>query len=131
MGFVDKTSEITHILVVSDPKKSSQWYQEILGAEVFREFDTGAVIKVMGNWFLLTEGGESTEDKPNTVLTPPKDHSIVSSLFTIRVKDCNKVYNQLKEKGANFLTPPIDHGHEIRCFFADLDSHVFEISEIV
>jgi catechol 2,3-dioxygenase-like lactoylglutathione lyase family enzyme len=35
----------------------------------------------------------------------------------------------LKERGAEFLTPPVDHGWEIRAFFRDPDGHLFEISQ--
>ena len=129
MGFVDKTSEMTHILVVSEPKESLKWYKKVLGASVHSEFDTGAVIKVMGNWFLITKGGNPTKDKPETRLAPPTDYNTVNSLFTIRVQDCAGTYEQLTNLGAIFLTPPITNGREIRCFFSDPDNHLFEISE--
>ena len=130
MGFVDATSEITHILVVSDPEESLKWYKKVLGASVHSEFGTGAVIKVMNNWFLITEGGEPTPDKPQTSLETPKDYKNVNSFFTIRVQNCQEAYEQLSDLGATFLTPPIKNGREIRCFFTDPDNHLFEISEV-
>jgi len=33
------------------------------------------------------------------------------------------------QRGAAFLTDPVDHGAETRCFFRDPDGHLFEISE--
>ena len=36
----------------------------------------------------------------------------------------------LKARGAELLTPPIDQGGEICCFFRDPDGHLLEISEV-
>lgn len=36
----------------------------------------------------------------------------------------------LSSRGADFLTPPLDRGGEIRAFFRDPDGHLFEISEL-
>ena len=56
------------------------------------------------------------------------DPGEVSHAFTVRVADCQASYDTLKGRGAEFLTPPFDWGGEIRCFFADLDGHLWEIS---
>ena len=50
--------------------------------------------------------------------------------MTFRVADCHAVYALLRSRGADFLTPPVDHGYEIRCFFRDPDGHLLELSEI-
>ncbi len=49
--------------------------------------------------------------------------------MTIRVPDCEAAYAVLKERGAEFLTPPHDWGAEVRCFFRDPDGHRLELSE--
>ena len=46
-----------------------------------------------------------------------------------RVRDCRAAYETLRSRGAEFLTPPVDRGGEIRAFFRDPDGHLFEISE--
>lgn len=66
---------------------------------------------------------------PTITFAPPPDPDTVSSSFTIRVGDCQKSYETLKSRGAQFLTPPFDWGGEIRCFFRDPDGHLFEISQ--
>ncbi|MGD9899689.1 MAG: VOC family protein [Calditrichaceae bacterium] len=48
---------------------------------------------------------------------------------TIRVPGCNAAYGILRARGAKFITPPVDWGSEIRCFFHDPDGHLFEISQ--
>ena len=119
---------LTHLLVVRDVPSSSRWYRDVLGAEPYREYESSAVLSFNGSWLLLVEGGEPTADKPNTTFAPPNS-SAVSHSFTIRVEDCQASYEILEARGAEFETPPYDWGAEIRCFFADPDGHLWEISE--
>ena len=51
-------------------------------------------------------------------------------LSLLRVPDCHAAYEVLRSRGAEFLTPPLDRGGEIRCFFRDPDGHLLEISEV-
>jgi catechol 2,3-dioxygenase-like lactoylglutathione lyase family enzyme len=123
-------SALTTILVVSDMAKSKAFYVDVLGAKIFREYGGDSlVLEFLGNWILLVTPGGPTEDKPDIHFMPPKDKDSVSSSYTIRVQDCNKSYEILKRKGAEFITPPIKNGAETRCFFRDPDNHLFEISE--
>jgi catechol 2,3-dioxygenase-like lactoylglutathione lyase family enzyme len=50
---------------------------------------------------------------------------------TLRVADCRRSYDELVARGATFLTPPVDHGAEIRCFLRDPDGHLVELSQAV
>jgi len=120
---------LTHILVVSDVPESNRWYQDVLGAEQYREYETSAVLSFNGVWLLLVGGGDPTPDKPDVVFLPP-DARKVSHSFTVRVENCQASYETLKGRGAEFLTPPYDWGGEIRCFFADPDGHLWEISQL-
>ena len=129
-GFPDGASALTHILVVTDPQKSKQFYLDVLGAKLYSEYGTSVVLEFLGNWLLLVEGGKPTEDKPTIVFTAPKDPDSLDHSFTIRINDCASAYNDLLTRGAEFLTPPKDWGGEIRAFFRDPDGHLFEISEI-
>ena len=123
-------SELTTILVVNNLAKAKDFYIDVLGAELFREYGgTSLVLKFLGNWVLLVTKGGPTDDKPNTSFIPPENTKNVSHSFTIRVADCNKTYEILRKRGAQFITPPYDWGQEIRCFFSDPDGHLFEISE--
>jgi catechol 2,3-dioxygenase-like lactoylglutathione lyase family enzyme len=79
---------------------------------------------------LLVTGGAETKDKPGTQFDIPADINRISHAMTIRVADCNQSYEILKTRGAEFLTPPVDWGAEIRCFFRDPDGHLFEISQL-
>jgi len=132
MDFPTEGMELTHILVVSDMGRSRNFYTEVLGAEVYREYGgSSCVLSFLGSWLLLVTGGGPTKDKPDTTFTAPEDPAKVSHSMTIRVPDCRASYETLKSRGASFLTPPTDWGGEIRCFFRDPDGHLLEISEAV
>jgi catechol 2,3-dioxygenase-like lactoylglutathione lyase family enzyme len=124
--------ELTHLLVVSDLPRAVSFYRDVLGAELYREYGgTSAVFRLLGNWLLVVTGGGPTEDKPTVTFAPPSDPDTVGTEMIFRVPDCRAAYDVLKERGAEFLTPPFDWGREIRAFFRDPDGYLFEISELV
>jgi catechol 2,3-dioxygenase-like lactoylglutathione lyase family enzyme len=130
MPFPTDDMALTHILVVSDVNRSRAWYTDVLGASLYREYGSdSAVLSFNGSWLLLVTGGPPTDDKPGVTLAPPGAPSTPDHLFTIRVRDCRSAYETLRERGAAFLTDPVEHGSETRCFFRDPDGHLFEISE--
>lgn len=122
---------LTHILVVSDTARSRDFWVDVLGAELFREYGESVVLNFAGTWLLLVTGGEPTADKPDVTFTPPSDPATVSHAMTLRVADCRASYQALLDRGAVFLTPPVDHGVEIRCFLRDPDGHLVELSQAV
>jgi lactoylglutathione lyase len=123
--------ELTQLLVVEDIERARHFYRDVLGAEVFREYGgTSVVLRFQGSWLLLVTGGGPTKDKPTVTFAPPEDPDTVSHQLTLRVPDCRQAYEVLKTRGAQFLTPPVDWGGEIRCFFRDPDGHLLEISEV-
>jgi catechol 2,3-dioxygenase-like lactoylglutathione lyase family enzyme len=123
-------SEVTHILVVSDVARARDWYVSVLGASVYREYGgTSVVLQFLGVWLLLVTGGGPTADKPSVTFAAPSDPDTVSSSFTIRVGDCRVSYDELRRRGAAFLTPPVESEYEVRCFFRDPDGHLWELSE--
>jgi catechol 2,3-dioxygenase-like lactoylglutathione lyase family enzyme len=129
--FPSEGMELTHILVVSEIGRSRAFYENVLGADIHREYaGTSCVLRFQGAWLLLVTGGGPTEDKPDVVFAPPARPDEVSHAMTIRVPDCRAAYDTLRARGAEFLTPPFDRGSEVRCFFRDPDGHLFEISEI-
>jgi catechol 2,3-dioxygenase-like lactoylglutathione lyase family enzyme len=131
MTFPTADMELTRLLVVSDVERSRHWYTDVLGASVYREYGgTSCVLELLDNWLLLVTGGGPTEDKPETIFAPPDDPGRVSTELIFRVPDCRSSYETLKQRGAHFLTPPVDRGYEIRAFFRDPDGHLFEISEV-
>jgi catechol 2,3-dioxygenase-like lactoylglutathione lyase family enzyme len=121
---------VTHILVVTDPARSRDFWIDVLGAELYREYGgTSVVLRFADSWLLLVSGGGPTADKPDVVFQPPADVGLVSHAMTVRVADCRAAYAALRSRGAVFLTPPHDWGAEIRCFLRDPDGHLVEISQ--
>jgi catechol 2,3-dioxygenase-like lactoylglutathione lyase family enzyme len=121
---------VTQILVVSDIERSRAWYLDVLGATLYREYGGTSVVLRLGTaWLLLVTAGGPTDDKPSVTLAPPVDPDVRDQLFTMRVDDCQAVFEELRGRGAAFLTPPAVSGAETRCFFRDPDGHLFEISE--
>ena len=131
-SFPTDDMELTRLLVVEDTKRSRAWYEDVLGAEVIREYGSSVVLKLLGSWLLLVTGGGPTKDKPSVSFSPPADPAEVSAELIFRVPDCHGAYETLRARGAVFLTPPVEWEHgEIRAFFRDPDNHLFEISELV
>ena len=121
---------LTQIRVVSDIDRAKSFYVDVLGASVFREYGgTSVVLEFLGCWVLLVTGGGPTEDKPTVTMAEPAGPDRVSTAWTIRVPDCRGAYATLQERGAVFLTEPIDRGAEIRVFLRDPDGHLIELSE--
>ena len=122
---------VTHILVVADPARSRDFWVNVLGAELYREYGgTSVVLRFAGTWLLLVTGGGPTADKPGVIFAPPADPERVSHAMTLRVADCRAAYEALRARGAVFLTEPHDWGSEIRCFLRDPDGHLVELSQV-
>nr|ALS91100.1 glyoxalase/Bleomycin resistance protein/Dioxygenase superfamily [uncultured bacterium] len=43
--------------------------------------------------------------------------------------DCFAAYEVLRSRGAEFLTPPVDWGYEVRAFLRDPDGHLIELTQ--
>ena len=111
--FPDKSAQLTHILVVKDTKLSKDWYENVLGANIFRQHEGSIVLDFLGNWLLLVEEGGPTKDKPDVSMKYPTDTKVVDHSFTIRVDDCERVYKELLDRRAVFLTEPVKYEYEI------------------
>jgi catechol 2,3-dioxygenase-like lactoylglutathione lyase family enzyme len=62
-------------------------------------------------------------------LETPRDPDHISSFLNIRVADIHAVYEQWHARGAEFLTPPTDWRHELRCYLRDPDGHLIEVGQ--
>ncbi|NNF13596.1 MAG: VOC family protein [Gemmatimonadetes bacterium] len=123
--------QLTLLLVVADVDRARQFYVDVLGATVHREYGgTSAVLQFLDTWILLVTGGGPTPGKPTVTFEAPGNPDRVSHQMTMRVPDCRAAYETLRIRGADFLAEPVDRGGEIRAFFRDPDGHLFEISEV-
>ena len=122
-GFV-----LTHFLVVSDQDRSRDFYQSVFGADVVRDRDP-VILALANTRIVLNTGGGPTDDKPTVTLAPPADPDRTSAFLNIRVADIAAAYADWSAKGAEFLTEPKDHAHEIRAYIRDPDGHLIEVGE--
>jgi lactoylglutathione lyase len=122
-GFV-----VTHFLVVSDQDRSREFYRSLFGATVVLERDP-VILKVANSWLILNVGGGPTDDKPTVTLALPTDPDHTSAFLNIRVADIAAAYAEWSAKGAEFLTEPKDHTHEIRAYIRDPDGHLIEVGQ--
>jgi catechol 2,3-dioxygenase-like lactoylglutathione lyase family enzyme len=122
--------ELKYLLVVSDYARSLAFYRDVLGATLVREIsDTLCLLSFGGAEIMLTVGGSPTQDKPTVTFASPTEPDRVISELVIRVPDCLAAYEALRSRGAEFLTPPVDWGYEVRAFFRDPDGHLLELSQ--
>lgn len=119
---------LTHFIVSSDVERSRRFYTDVLAGEVLLEGEP-TIVALGNSWIIINVGGGPTDDKPTVTLEPPPDPDRVSSFLNIRVADIHSVYSTWSERGADFLTPPIDRGREIRCYMRDPDGHLIEVGQ--
>jgi catechol 2,3-dioxygenase-like lactoylglutathione lyase family enzyme len=119
---------LTHFVVAEDVERSRAFYSEVLGGEVVMEGEP-SMVQLANAWIIINVGGGPTEDKPEVILETPRDLNRVSSFLNIRVADIQAVYDDWRSRGAEFLTPPMDRGAEIRCYLRDPDGHLIEVGQ--
>jgi predicted enzyme related to lactoylglutathione lyase len=49
--------------------------------------------------------------------------------LNLRVADIRARYDQWRSRGAEFLTPPLDRGSELRCYLRDPDGYLIEVGQ--
>jgi catechol 2,3-dioxygenase-like lactoylglutathione lyase family enzyme len=120
----------TYFIVSTDVERSRRFYIQVLGGEAVLEGEL-SIVALANGWVTIGGAGGPTDDKPTVTLAPPSDPDHASSFLNIRVADIGAVYEQWKARGAEFLTPPIDRGSEIRCYMRDPDGHLIEVGQLV
>jgi catechol 2,3-dioxygenase-like lactoylglutathione lyase family enzyme len=125
-GFV-----LTYLVVSADVETSRRFYADVLGGETVVDTPDFAIVAIANGWVTITAAGGPTPDKPSVTLEPPSDLHHVSGFLNVRVADIHATYEQWQARGAKFLTPPIDHGPEIRCYMHDPDGHLIEVGQFV
>ena len=119
---------ITHFIVARDVERSRRFYREVLGGETVLDGDF-SIVALANGWVTTSVAGGPTDDKPTVTLEPPSDPDHASSFLNIRVADIGAVHEQWSARGAEFLTPPIDRGGEIRCYMRDPDGYLIEVGQ--
>jgi catechol 2,3-dioxygenase-like lactoylglutathione lyase family enzyme len=118
------------MLVVDDLDRSVAYYRDRFGF-VVREHESSIALLAFGSMqlYLITESSP-TADKPSVTLsnTNTVDRTGVNLVF--RVSDCQAVYEDLQQRGVEFLTPPqFPSWGGWRCFARDPDGYLIEIEQ--
>jgi catechol 2,3-dioxygenase-like lactoylglutathione lyase family enzyme len=121
---------LTNFIVSADVDRARRFYTEVLGGEAVLEGEP-SIVALANSWVTIGAPGGPTDDKPDVTLEPPSDPDRVSSFLNIRVADIRTMYEQWSARGAEFLTPPIDRGVEIRCYMRDPDRRLIEVGQLV
>ena len=121
---------LTHFIVSRDVERSRRFYVDVLGGEALLEGEP-TIVALANGWVTISVGGGPTDDKPTVTLEPPSDPHRASAFLNIRVADIGAVHKLWSARGAQFLTPPIDRGNEIRCYMRDPDGHLIEVGQLV
>jgi catechol 2,3-dioxygenase-like lactoylglutathione lyase family enzyme len=119
---------LTHFIVSGDIERSCRFYTEVLGGEIVLEGEP-SIVSLANSWIIINVGGGPTDDKPSVTLEPPSNPDLVSSFLNIRVADIEAIHASWSARGGEFLTPPKDHGREIRCYLRDPDGHLIEVGQ--
>jgi catechol 2,3-dioxygenase-like lactoylglutathione lyase family enzyme len=119
---------ISHFLTVRDVVVSRRFYADVFGGEVVME-ENPAIVKVANTWIIMNPGGGPTPDKPGITLEAPGPGDRVSSFLNVRVADMAAFYAHAVEKGARFLTEPLDRTSELRCYLRDPDGYLIEVGQ--
>jgi catechol 2,3-dioxygenase-like lactoylglutathione lyase family enzyme len=121
---------LTNFIVSADVDRARRFYTEVLGGEAVLDGEL-SIVALANSWVTIGAAGGPTDDKPNVTLEPPPDPDRVSSFLNIRVADIRAIYEQWSARGAEFLTPPIHRGVEIRCYMRDPDRRLIEVGQLV
>ena len=119
---------LTHFIVSGDVERSRRFYTDVLGGELVLDGEP-SIVALANGWVIINVGGKPTDDKPTVTLEAPRDPDRVSSFLNIRVADMAVTYADWSERGAEFLTPAVDHGRELRCYLRDRDGHLIEVGQ--
>ena len=119
---------VTQFITVRSVARSRAFYSDVLGGQVVVK-ENPCIIKLANSWMIMNPGGGPTPDKPDISVVDYEAGDTVSSFMNLRVADIQACYEQWSAKGAEFVTPPIDRGAEIRCYMRDPDGYLIEVGQ--
>jgi catechol 2,3-dioxygenase-like lactoylglutathione lyase family enzyme len=118
----------TLFITVRSVARSRDFYSRVLGGMIVLE-ENPCIVKLSNSWILMNPGGPPTPDKPGISVVDYQPGDTTSIFLNLRVGDIQACYADWKEKGAEFVTPPIDRGAEIRCYMRDPDGYLIEVGQ--
>ena len=118
----------TLFITVRKVARSRAFYSEVLGGKVVLE-ENPCMVKLANSWIIMNPGGPPTPDKPDISVVNYEPGDSTSIFLNLRVADIDACYREWSARGANFVTPPMDRGAEIRCYMRDPDGYLIEVGQ--
>jgi catechol 2,3-dioxygenase-like lactoylglutathione lyase family enzyme len=119
---------VTLFITVRQVARSREFYTKVLGGTLVLE-ENPCIVKLANSWILMNPGGPETPDKPGITVVDYKPGNTTSIFLNLRVADIEACYRLWRERGAEFLTPPLDRGAELRCYMRDPDGYLIEVGQ--
>ncbi|HEY2551946.1 MAG TPA: VOC family protein [Streptosporangiaceae bacterium] len=119
---------VAMFITVRDVARSRDFYSRVLGGDVILT-ENPCTIRLSNSWIIMNPGGPPTPDKPGISVVNYQPDDTTSIFLNLRVADIQACYQEWKGKGAQFVTPPIDRGAEIRCYLRDPDGYLIEVGQ--
>ena len=119
---------VTLFITVRKVARARDFYSRVLGGTVVLE-ENPCMVKLSNSWIIMNPGGPPTPDKPEISVVDYQPGDTTSIFLNLRVADIWACYEEWKAKGAEFVTPPIDRGAEIRCHMRDPDGYLIEVGQ--
>jgi catechol 2,3-dioxygenase-like lactoylglutathione lyase family enzyme len=118
----------TLFITVRSVARSRDFYTRVLGGTVVLD-ENPCIVRLSNSWVLMNPGGPPTPDKPGISVVDYQPGDTTSIFLNLRVADIQACYEAWRAKGAEFVTPPIDRGAEIRCYMRDPDGYLIEVGQ--
>ena len=119
---------VTLFITVRKVARSRDFYSRVLGGTVVMD-ENPCIVKLSNSWIIMNPGGPPTPDKPDISVVDYQRSNTTSMFMNLRVANIQACYEEWKTKGAEFVTPPIDRGAEIRCYMRDPDGYLIEVGQ--
>src|SRR6201988_4368509 len=100
---------VTVFITVRKIAVSRDFYSRVLGGTVVLE-ENPCIVKLSNSWIIMNPGGGPTPDKPGISVVNYEPDDTTSIFLNLRVADIDACYREWSERGAEFVTPPIDRG---------------------
>ena len=119
---------VTMFITVRKVARTRDFYSRVLGGTVVMD-ENPCIVRLANSWIIMNPGGPPTPDKPGITVVDYEPGNTTSIFLNLRVADIQACYQEWRARGAEFVTPPIDRGAEIRCYMRDPDGYLIEVGE--
>lgn len=119
---------VTLFITVRQVARSRDFYSRVLGGTVVLD-ENPCIVRLSNSWIIMNPGGPPTPDKPEISVVAYEPGDTTSIFLNLRVADIHSCYEEWTARGAQFLTPPIDRGAELRCYLRDPDGYLIEVGQ--